>query len=87
MKSLITVLALQVLGLAVYAAEPAETSYPITTCVVSGEKLGEMGKPYVFDYKGQEVRLCCDHCKGKFEKDPDKYLEKLGQTGNPAKNN
>ena len=76
MKNLITVIALQALGLAAYAASPA-APYPVSTCVVSGEKLGEMGKPYVFDYKGQEVQLCCEHCKGKFEKNPDKYLEKL----------
>lgn len=83
MKTLITVVALQMIGLAAYAAD----AYPISTCVVSGEKLGEMGKPYVFDYKGQEVQLCCEHCKGKFEKNPEKYLEKLNQAGNPAKGN
>jgi YHS domain-containing protein len=83
MKTLITIVALQVIGLAAYAAGSSD-SYPLTTCVVSGEKLGEMGKPYVFEYKGQEVQLCCEHCKAKFEKNPDKYLEKLG---NPAKGN
>lgn len=58
-------------GLA-FAAE-----YPLTTCVVSGEKLGAMGEPFVFVHEGTEVRLCCDHCKPKFDKDPAKYLEKL----------
>lgn len=46
----------------------------LDTCPVSGEKLGEMGDPYVFTYKGQEVKLCCKHCKKKFEKDPEKYM-------------
>jgi YHS domain-containing protein len=49
----------------------------LTTCPVSGEKLGEMGKPYVFTYKGQEVKLCCSGCKKDFDKDPAKYLKKI----------
>lgn len=51
--------------------------YPLTTCVVSGEKIGEMGKPYVFTYQGQEVKLCCSGCKKDFDKDPAKYLKKI----------
>ena len=46
----------------------------LDTCPVSGEKLGEMGDPYVFTYKGQEVKLCCKNCKKKFDKDPEKYM-------------
>jgi YHS domain-containing protein len=49
----------------------------LTTCPVSGDKLGEMGKPYVFVYKGQEVKLCCPDCKKDFDKDPAKYLKKI----------
>jgi len=49
----------------------------LTTCPVSGDKLGEMGKAYVFVYQGQEVRLCCPNCKKDFEKDPAKYLKKI----------
>jgi len=49
----------------------------MTTCPVSGEKLGEMGKPYVFVYKDQEVKLCCSGCKKDFDKDPAKYLKKI----------
>lgn len=55
------------------AAKP----YPLDTCIVSDEKLGEMDEPYVFNYKGQEIKLCCKKCKAKFEKDPAKYLKKL----------
>ena len=51
--------------------------YPLKTCVVSGEKLGEMGKPYIFNYQGTEVRLCCDGCRAKFDKDPAKFLAKI----------
>ena len=52
-------------------------AYPLTTCVVSGEKLDAMGGPVVFTYEGQEVRLCCEHCKPKFEKHPEDYLKKI----------
>lgn len=47
----------------------------LKTCPVSGDKLGEMGKPYVFIYKGQEVKLCCSGCKKDFDKDPAKYMK------------
>ena len=48
-----------------------------TTCPVSGEKLGEMADPYVFTYKGQEVKLCCKHCKKDFDKNPEKFIAKI----------
>jgi len=51
--------------------------YPLTTCIVSDEKLGGMGKPAMIDYKGQQVAFCCKSCIGDFEKDPAKYLAKL----------
>jgi YHS domain-containing protein len=47
----------------------------LTTCPVSGGKLGEMGKPLVFVYQGQEVKLCCGGCKAAFDKDPAKYIK------------
>ena len=49
----------------------------LTTCPVSGEKLGEMGKPYAFTYQDQEVKLCCKGCKKDFDKDPAKYITKI----------
>jgi YHS domain-containing protein len=59
------------------AAVDAPKPDKLTTCPVSGEKLGEMGKPHVFVYKGQEVQLCCKDCKGKFDKDPAPYIRKI----------
>jgi YHS domain-containing protein len=47
----------------------------LKTCPVSGDKLGEMGKPLVFVYKDQEVKLCCKGCKKDFDKDPAKYIK------------
>lgn len=51
--------------------------YPLETCIVSGDKLGEMGKPVVFVHDGQEIKLCCKDCRKDFDKDPAKYLKKL----------
>jgi YHS domain-containing protein len=50
----------------------------LKNCPVSGEKLGgDMGKPYVFVYQGQEVKLCCPDCKEEFDKNPAKFLKKI----------
>lgn len=62
-------------------SSPAD-SYPLTTCVVSGEALGSMGDTYVYIHKedgkpDREVRLCCKGCLKKFTKEPAKYLAKL----------
>jgi len=51
--------------------------YPLDKCIVSDEKLGGMGKPFVFTYEGQEIKLCCKSCQKDFKKDPAKYLKKL----------
>ena len=58
----------------------------LKTCPVSGEKLGgDMGKPYVFVYQGQEVKLCCSMCKADFKKDPAKYIAKIRAADKPDK--
>jgi hypothetical protein len=54
-------------------------SYPLDVCVVSGEKLGSMGKPVVIKHEGREVQLCCPGCIEKFKQDPAKYLKKLDE--------
>jgi hypothetical protein len=59
------------------AKKEAAKPYPLETCIVSDDKLGEMGKPVVFIYKGQEIKLCCKDCRKDFDKDPAKYLKKL----------
>lgn len=55
----------------------AVKDYPLDTCIVSGEKLGEMGKPVSFVHDGQEIKLCCKGCRKDFDKDPGKYLKEL----------
>ena len=57
--------------------KPAAKPYPLTTCIVSGEKLDSMGKPFVYDHEGREVRFCCKNCVKDFKKEPAKYLKQL----------
>jgi len=70
-----------------FAAEKSEKlkPYPLATCVVSGEKLGEMGKPYVYEYKGREIKFCCKDCLKDFNKDTAKYIKKLEEAEAKAK--
>ena len=51
--------------------------YPLKTCVVTDEKLGEMGDAYVFVHEGREIKLCCKSCLKDFKKDPAKYIKKI----------
>lgn len=50
-------------------------SYPLQTCVISGEKLGSMGDPVKVTHEGTEVQLCCKNCIEDFKKDPAKYVK------------
>jgi hypothetical protein len=59
--------------------------YPLATCIVSGEKLGGMGEPYVFVHEGREIKLCCKSCLKDFNKAPAKYLKALEQAEAKAK--
>ena len=62
---------------------PACKPYPLTTCIVSDDKLGEMGKPVMMDYQGKQIGFCCKSCIGDFEKEPAKYLSKLPASAKP----
>lgn len=72
-------------GVTLASAGPAQEKtakpkpYPLKTCIVSGEKLGEMGKPHVFTYQGQEIKFCCKGCLKDFNQEPEKYLTKLAE--------
>lgn len=59
--------------------------YTLDTCIVSGEKLGEMGKPHVFVHEGREIKLCCKSCYKDFRKDPAKYIKKIEEAEAKAK--
>lgn len=83
MKKIVTTTLVLAAFLAVTAICRAEDKaaapkpYPLDKCIVSDEKLGEMGKPFVFVHEGQEIKLCCKSCQKDFKKDPAKYLKKL----------
>ena len=84
------ILAASSMTMAADQAKTADTKaakpYPLKTCIVSGEKLdGDMGKPYVFVEKGQEIKLCCKSCLKDFQKDPAKYLKKLAEAKKDVK--
>lgn len=68
------------------AAKPKP--YTLSTCIVSGDKLGgDMGKPYVYIYKnkkvkgdpGREIKFCCKSCLKDFNKDPEGYIKKIDE--------
>lgn len=52
-------------------------TYPLETCVVSGQKLGKMGDPVEFVYGNRLVRFCCGGCKGAFGKEPAQHLQTI----------
>lgn len=59
------------------AGDSKAKPYPLNTCIISGEPLGEMGKAYVFTHEGQEVKLCCKDCLKKFNAAPAKYMKTI----------
>lgn len=75
----ITLVAFSLISCKPAKTESADTAKPYTMdiCLVSGEKLGGMGKPFEYVYQGQQIKFCCKNCLPDFEKDPAKYLAKL----------
>ena len=67
------------------STEAAAKPYPLDYCLVSGDKIGEMGKPIVIVYHGQEIKFCCSDCPPQFKKDPEKYMKKLAEEEAKAK--
>ena len=74
---LFTGLAAGTLCLSAADKEKKPKPYPLDKCVVSDEKLGEHGKPYVFTHEGQEIKMCCKDCLKDFKKEPAKYMKKI----------
>lgn len=79
------------LGATAFAAEtpPGDaakvTPYPLTTCMVSGDKLDAMGVSITKIYDGQEVKFCCKSCIKTFEKDQATYLKMMAELAAAAK--
>src|ERR1039457_6901529 len=59
--------------------------YTLKTCVVSGDKLGEMGDPFVYAYNGREIKFCCKGCLKDFNKEPAKYIKLIDEGEAKAK--
>ena len=91
----LTALTLTIFGIcSLFAENPSagkveKDNYPTDKCIVSDEKLGEHGKPYIYIHKTKdsdgkevstEIRFCCRDCLKDFKKDPDTYLKKLEDT-------
>ena len=81
-------------GAAEDAGKPKPRPYTLTTCIVSGDKLGgDMGAPYVFIYKdkkikndpGREIKFCCKSCLKDFNKDTAAFLKKIDEAEAKAK--
>lgn len=59
--------------------------YTLQNCIVSGDKLGEMGEPIVYKYQGREIKFCCKGCVKDFKKEPAKYIKKIEEAEAKAK--
>ncbi|MGD0814997.1 MAG: hypothetical protein ABSA83_15435 [Verrucomicrobiota bacterium] len=73
------------MGSATAETNAAAKPYPLKYCLVSGEKIGQMGKPTSLIYKGQEIKFCCPDCVKDFNKEPDKFIKKLAEEEKKAK--
>jgi len=54
-----------------------KASYPLKTCVVSGEALGSAGEPFEQVQGTRLVRLCCKDCVASLKKDPAKFMAQI----------
>ena len=75
-KSAIATLAAMFLGSTFTLADSSvPKSYPLSKCVVFGEKLGEQGNPVKVTSDGTDVYSCCKSCLKDFNKDPKKFVK------------
>jgi hypothetical protein len=61
-----------------------DATYPLKTCVVSGEELGKMGGGVNYIYKDRLVKFCCKGCIKKFDADPAAFLGKIDEAAKKA---
>jgi hypothetical protein len=59
--------------------EQQKKSYPLTTCLVSGEELGADAVDHLYGVR--LTRFCCEKCIAGFTKEPAKYLATLDKAG------
>jgi len=53
-----------------------QTSDETVTCPVSGKVMKKAEAKVSYEYEGKTYYFCCEGCKEKFVKDPEKYLQK-----------
>lgn len=51
--------------------------YPLKTCLVTDEGLNDWDEQTSIVYQNKELKFCCKMCVKKFQKSPQKYLNKL----------
>jgi YHS domain-containing protein len=76
MKKLISFLIILSISISIFAFAEEINLKPQTVCPELG---GKINKKIYMDYQGQRVYFCCPPCKEAFQKEPDKYLEKLSE--------
>lgn len=78
LKFILAVMLAVVIGAVAFSSradDPKPKPYPLDSCLVCGMKFGSMGEPYVFIYKGQEIKVCDQSEKSAFDQNPNKYLK------------
>ena len=83
--ALLAALAVGTLSVSAADKDKKPKPYPLDKCIVTDEKLGEHGKPYVFTHEGQEIKMCCKDCLKDFKKEPAKYLKKIEEANKDKK--
>lgn len=56
---------------------PIAHPYPLTTCIVSGEDLGEGDEAIIRVVDGREVRFCCEGCTDEYAENTEAFNEKI----------
>ncbi len=78
MKTALFSLLLLALGSCAGSSAPVK-AYTSKDCIVTDNELGSMGEVITKVYGDQEVKFCCKPCIKKFEKDPEKYLQRMNE--------
>lgn len=65
-------------------ADKERAAYPMQACVISGKRLGTMGRPAEFIYRvdgkpDRYVAFCCAGCDEDFLKEPAKHLAAIDE--------
>ena len=58
----------------------AKKAEEMITCPVSGKEVKKSEAVGPHEYNGKDYYFCCEGCKEKFMKDPEKYAKKNGKT-------